>query len=52
MSEARLVRRTAVNREALLKVHEQYLDVNTRFDWENLQSAAQAAGRPAMPEVV
>src|SRR4030095_2551325 len=37
MSDARLVGATAEDREAILTVHAQYLDVNTRFDWEHLQ---------------
>ena len=37
MSEARLVGGTAEDREAILTLHAQYLDVNTRFDWEHLQ---------------
>ena len=43
MSEARLVGGTAEDREAILKVHAQYLDVNTRFDWEHLQPLSKYA---------
>jgi ketosteroid isomerase-like protein len=34
---AQLVGGSADDRAAILKVHEAYIDVNTRFDWENLQ---------------
>lgn len=37
MSDANLVGGTAEDRAAILKLHEAYIDVNTRFDWENLQ---------------
>jgi len=37
MSEAKLVGGTAEDRQAILKLHDDYIDVNTRFDWENLQ---------------
>jgi hypothetical protein len=37
MSEQDLVGGSAADRAEILKLHEAYIDVNTRFDWENLQ---------------
>ena len=37
MSEAKLVGGTEEDRNAILKLHHDYIDVNTRFDWERLQ---------------
>jgi SnoaL-like domain len=37
MTGAKLVGGTAEDRAAILKLHDDYIDVNTRFDWENLQ---------------
>jgi hypothetical protein len=37
MSEQNLVGGSAADRAEILKLHEAYIDVNTRFDWENLQ---------------
>ena len=37
MSEAKLVGGTKEDREEILRLHERYIDVNTRFDWQNLQ---------------
>jgi ketosteroid isomerase-like protein len=37
MSEANLVGGTDADRKEILRLHEKYIDVNARFDWENLQ---------------
>ncbi len=37
MTEPNLVGGSAEDRAEILKLHEAYIDVNTRFDWENLQ---------------
>jgi ketosteroid isomerase-like protein len=36
-SEAQLVGGTAEDRQEILRLHEKYIDLNARFDWENLQ---------------
>lgn len=38
MDEGKLVGGTAEDRSALLRLHEDYLDANARFDWEKLQN--------------
>ncbi len=42
-NEANLVGGSAADRADILKVHADYIDVNTRFDWENLQPLFSAA---------
>ena len=37
MSEANLIGGTKEDRQAILRLHEKYIEVNARFDWENLQ---------------
>ena len=37
MSEARLTGGTADDHAAILRLHEDYIDVNARFDWQKLQ---------------
>jgi hypothetical protein len=37
MTETRLVGGTAEDRAAIIKLHDAYIDVNARFDWENLE---------------
>ena len=37
MSETNLVGGTAEDRKEILRLHEKYIDVNTRFDWQTLQ---------------
>ncbi len=37
MTEAKLTGGSAEDRAAILALHERYIDVNARFDWENLQ---------------
>jgi len=36
MAEARLTGGTDEDRKEILRLHEKYIDVNTRFDWEGL----------------
>ncbi len=36
MDEAKLVGGNEADREEILRLHEKYIDVNTRFDWEGL----------------
>jgi len=36
MDEAKLTGGSEADREEILRLHEQYIDVNTRFDWEAL----------------
>ncbi len=36
MSEAKLTGGTEADRAEILRLHEKYIDVNTRFDWEGL----------------
>jgi hypothetical protein len=43
MREAQLVGGSAEDRQEILRLHERYIDVNTRFDWENLQPIFSAA---------
>jgi hypothetical protein len=37
MSETNLVGGTEEDRKEILRLHEKYIDVNTRFDWQTLQ---------------
>ena len=37
MNEPKLVGGSEADRKEILRLHEKYIDVNTRFDWENLQ---------------
>ena len=37
MAEARLTGGSEADRNEILRLHERYIDVNTRFDWQNLQ---------------
>ena len=37
MSEPKLVGGSEADRAEILRLHERYIDVNTRFDWKNLQ---------------
>lgn len=37
MSQTALIGGSAADRQAILALHERYIDVNARFDWENLQ---------------
>jgi ketosteroid isomerase-like protein len=40
---ANLMGGSAEDRQAILALHERYIDVNTRFDWDNLQPIFSAA---------
>jgi ketosteroid isomerase-like protein len=42
-SEAQLVGGTAEDRKEILRLHEKYIDLNARFDWEGLQPLWSAA---------
>ena len=35
MSESNLVGGTDADRKEILRLHEKYIDLNARFDWEN-----------------
>ena len=43
MAEARLTGGSEADRSEILRLHERYIDVNTRFDWQNLQPLFSAA---------
>jgi ketosteroid isomerase-like protein len=43
MSETNLVGGTTEDREQILRLHEDYLDANTRFDWQKLDGIWSAA---------
>ena len=41
MAEAQLTGGSEEDRKEILRLHERYIDVNTRFDWEGLHAALQ-----------
>jgi len=43
MAEANLVGGSAADRARILELHETYIDVNSRFDWEHLEPIWSAA---------
>ena len=43
MAEANLIGGSAADRARILELHEKYIDVNSRFDWENLEPIWSAA---------
>ena len=47
MAEARLTGGSEADRNEILRLHERYIDVNTRFDWQNLQPLFSAAPEAA-----
>ncbi len=43
MQDANLIGGSEVDRKNILQLHANYIDVNSRFDWENLESIWSAA---------